>query len=100
MTTPTATTARQAVPADKILDGVPLPCAIKHPLILERCRNLPVGDYFVLKNDHDPVPLRHQLSAMWEGCFTWDYLERGPEVIAVRIGRVREAPAAVPGAQP
>ena len=99
MTTPTATTTRQDIPTDKIFDGVPLPCSIKHGLIFERWHALPVDDYFVLKNDHDPVPLFHQFSALFEGCFTWDYLERGPEVFAVRIGRVREVPAAAPAAQ-
>jgi uncharacterized protein (DUF2249 family) len=90
----------ETIPAEKIFDAVPLPCTIKHRQILERWHALPVGDYFVLQNDHDPVPLFYQFSAQFEGCFTWDYLERGPEVFAVRIGRVRAAPAAAPGGQP
>jgi len=100
MTTPTATTNVHAIPADKIFDGVPIPCSIKHGLILERWHALPVDDYFVLKNDHDPVSLFHQFAALFEGCFTWEYLERGPGVFAVRIGRVRATPAAAPAAGP
>ena len=88
------------IPAEKILDGVTLPCSIKHRLILDRWHALPVGDYFVLRNDHDPVSLFHQFAALFEGCFTWDYLERGPGVFAVRIGRVRATPAAAPAAGP
>ena len=88
------TTNPLEIPAAKILDGVPLPCSIKHRLIMERWTALPVGDYFVLRNDHDPVPLYYQFSALFADCFTWDYVERGPEVFAVRIGKTRTAPEA------
>lgn len=94
MTTSTVVPALPDVPADKILDGVPLPCSIKHQLILTRWGLLRAGDYFVLKNDHDPVPLFHQFGALFAGCYTWDYLQRGPEVFAVRIGKLKEPPAA------
>ena len=43
---------------------------------------------FVLVNDHDPEPLRYQFEAEHAGQFTWLYLESGPEVWRVRIGRV------------
>ena len=42
---------------------------------------------FVLVNDHDPLPLRYQFEAQYAGEFTWDYLESGPKVWRVRIGR-------------
>ncbi|HLS44151.1 MAG TPA: DUF2249 domain-containing protein, partial [Ornithinicoccus sp.] len=45
------------------------------------------GAAFVLVNDHDPKPLYYQLQAENAGEFTWDYLEDGPEVWRVRIGR-------------
>jgi len=38
-------------------------------------------------NDHDPKPLRYQFEAEHRDAFTWDYLERGPRVWRVRIGR-------------
>jgi uncharacterized protein (DUF2249 family) len=39
----------------------------------------------VLVNDHDPKPLRYQFEARHVG--TSDYLESGPKVWRVRIGR-------------
>jgi uncharacterized protein (DUF2249 family) len=49
--------------------------------------NLSPGEGFVLVNDHDPQPLRYQFEAEYLGDFTWDYLESGPEMWRVRIGR-------------
>jgi uncharacterized protein (DUF2249 family) len=42
---------------------------------------------FVLVNDHDSKPLYYQFAAEHEGQFSWGYLEQGPEVWRVRIGR-------------
>lgn len=38
-------------------------------------------------DDHDPKPLRYQFEAEHAGQFTWEYLERGPDVWRVRTGR-------------
>ena len=38
-------------------------------------------------NDHDPKPLYYQFAAEHKGEFTWDYLEQGPAVWRVRIGK-------------
>ena len=75
---------------NKVMDVRPIPCSIKHGLILQTWFNLPVGDYFVLLNDHDPVPLRYQFQAEFPDAFTWDYLERGPEDFRVKITKVAE----------
>jgi uncharacterized protein (DUF2249 family) len=45
------------------------------------------GGGFVLVNDHDPKPLYYQFAAEHPDQFTWDYLEQGPEIWRVRIGR-------------
>jgi uncharacterized protein (DUF2249 family) len=59
----------------------------RHPLIFTTFGNLAPGDSFLLVNDHDPKPLWYQFKAeMGEG-FRWEYLEQGPEVWKVRIGR-------------
>jgi len=42
----------------------------------------------VLINDHDPKPLYYQFQAEQTGKVNWQYLEQGPEVWRVRIGRV------------
>ena len=59
----------------------------RHPLIFTTFGNLAPGESFLLVNDHDPKPLWYQFKAeMGEG-FGWEYLEQGPEVWKVRIGR-------------
>jgi uncharacterized protein (DUF2249 family) len=40
-----------------------------------------------LINDHDPKPLHYQLMAEYENKFEWEYLEQGPEVWRVSIGK-------------
>ncbi len=59
----------------------------RHELIFETYGKLGSGDNFVLVNDHDPKPLYYQFEAEHQGEFSWDYLEQGPEVWRVRIGR-------------
>jgi uncharacterized protein (DUF2249 family) len=59
----------------------------RHPLIFGAFDNLAPGAAFMLVNDHDPKPLYYQFSAELSDQFTWDYLERGPEVWRVRIGK-------------
>ena len=61
--------------------------AQRHGLIFTAYRALQPGRGFVLVNDHDPKPLRYQFEAQYPGEFTWDYLEAGPQVWRVRIGR-------------
>ena len=72
-----------------------IPCRIKHGQIVQRWADLPVGGYFILVNDHDPIPLYHQFAAEFPGAFTWDYLVQGPDVFEVRIAKVRAVDAAV-----
>lgn len=65
--------------------GVPPPQ--RHPLIFQTFEALRPGEAFVLINDHDPKPLYYQFQYERPGQFTWVYLEQGPEVWRVRIGR-------------
>lgn len=59
----------------------------KHPTIFATFGGLQPGEAFVLVNDHDPVPLRYQFEAQHGGQYSWQYLEQGPAVWRVRIGR-------------
>ncbi len=59
----------------------------RHRLIFDSYEGLAPGQGFVLVNDHDPKPLYYQFEAEQPGQFTWTYLEEGPEVWRVRIGR-------------
>lgn len=59
----------------------------RHPLIFSTFNNLVPGDAFLLVNDHDPKPLYYQFKAELGEQFDWEYLENGPEVWKVRIGK-------------
>lgn len=73
--------------AESILDVRELPRAGRHDLVFEQFDALEPGDGLVLVNDHDPKPLRRQFETKRTARFTWEYLEQGPEVWRVRIGR-------------
>ncbi len=80
--------ATDAAAADA-LDVRQLPPAQRHPVIFERFNALPVGGSFVLVNDHDPKPLYYQLVAEYQGQLLWQYLEEGPKVWRVRVGKAQ-----------
>jgi uncharacterized protein (DUF2249 family)/iron-sulfur cluster repair protein YtfE (RIC family) len=73
--------------ADALLDVRDLAPAGRHEAIFSAYGDLAPGAGFVLVNDHDPKPLGYQFEAEYAGQFTWRYLESGPEVWRVRIGR-------------
>lgn len=77
------------LPLEKVFDVREIPCSVKHKQILERWGSLAVGDYFVLMNDHDPVPLRYQFQAEFPGACGWEYLDRGPDAFVVKISRLK-----------
>ena len=88
----TAAAADQTA-AEGDLDVRALPPALRHEQIFAAVADLAPGSAFVLCNDHDPKPLRYQLDAERPGEITWDYLEEGPQVWRVRIGRAAAVPA-------
>ena len=63
----------------------------RHRKIFQLVDELAVGASFVLVNDHDPKPLYYQLQAEYPHQFFWNYLEHGPEVWKVHIGRLQKA---------
>lgn len=75
----------------KILDVRSLIPAERHRTIFDTYGKLPAGTKFVLVNDHDPKPLYYQFDAEHHGDFSWRYLEQGPEVWRVEIGRPNPA---------
>jgi len=74
---------------DRVMDVRPIPCSIKHGLIIRNWLELAVGEHFILLNDHDPVPLYYQFAAQWPGAFTWDHLVKGPQEFRVKITKLR-----------
>ena len=70
------------------LDVRSLAPAQRHQSIFASYLALAPGAGFVLVNDHDPRPLRYQFEAQHDGEFTWNYVESGPQVWRVRIGKI------------
>lgn len=81
----------QATPdtQEKVLDVRVIPPVYKHSTIFATFDALEAGDHFILVNDHDPVPLRHQFNFTRVGQLDWEYLEQGPELWRVKITRVK-----------
>ena len=59
----------------------------KHPRIFQLFDELKPGEFMELSNDHDPRPLQYQFMMERKDQFTWEYLEEGPEVWRVSIGK-------------
>lgn len=60
----------------------------KHKAIFDTFDSLERGQYMELINDHDPVPLRkYKLDVDKKDEFTWEYIESGPEVWRIAIGK-------------
>jgi uncharacterized protein (DUF2249 family) len=59
----------------------------RHPHIFATFDQLPVGEHFVLVNDHDPRPLYYQFLSERQGVFEWNYEEKGPDLWRVQITR-------------
>lgn len=72
---------------EKTLDVREIVPKERHVLIFKMFGDLRPNEAFVLVNDHDPKPLYYQFQAEHQGEFNWNYLEQGPEVWRVRIGR-------------
>jgi uncharacterized protein (DUF2249 family) len=65
--------------------------AQRHEKIFQLVDALAPGASFVLVNDHDPKPLYYQLEAEHPKQFSWTYIDKGPTVWRVAIGRLQKA---------
>jgi uncharacterized protein (DUF2249 family) len=77
--------------ADQVMDVRPIPCSVKHGLIIKQWLDLPVGGHFILLNDHDPIPLYYQFAAQWPNAFTWEHLVKGPAEFRIKITKLKAA---------
>ncbi len=93
---PTTTETEIRIGPDRVLDVREIPCSIKHSLIIKTFVGLPVDDYFILRNGHDPVPLRYQFEAEFPGACGWDYVHRLPDDVAVKITKLRTVADSAP----
>jgi len=87
------TTAENLIGPGLVMDVREIPCSIKHGLILHTCVELPVGDYFILRNGRDPVHLREEIAAGWPGALAWEYLVQRPDEVRVKITKLKAVSA-------
>lgn len=73
------------------IDASKIPPPQRHPKIFEIFDELAQEESFIMLNDHDPKPLYYQFLHEREGQFSWEYLEEGPKLWRVRIGRTESA---------
>ncbi|MGO4887980.1 DUF2249 domain-containing protein [Anaerobacillus sp. MEB173] len=69
------------------VDVRPISPREKHPTIFSTFDKLESGTSMELVNDHDPKPLFYQFQMERPEQFTWQYLEEGPAVWRVAIGK-------------
>ncbi len=69
------------------IDVRKIPPRDKHPSIFKTFESLKPGEKMELINDHDPRPLQYQFMMELPEKFDWEYLEQGPEVWRVAIGK-------------
>lgn len=79
-----------ASPAN-VIDVRTLVPAQRHARIFQLVDELSPGGSFELVNDHDPKPLYYQLEAEHPKQFSWTYLQQGPDVWRVQIGKLAAA---------
>ena len=75
-----------------VIDVRSIPKPQRHPLIFEAMDTLEVGQSVIVKNDHNPIPLRGQVEAIYGAQFDWHYLEEGPELFRLQFTRREPAP--------
>lgn len=71
--------------------------ARRHERVFDAYADLDLGEGLVLLNDRDPEPLYHQFTADVGDEFYWKYLQRGPSVYRVLIGKTHEGHGEPPG---
>ncbi|MCB0757380.1 MAG: iron-sulfur cluster repair di-iron protein [Flavobacteriales bacterium] len=73
-----------------ILDLTTLAPPVKHSTFFARIAELKDGESFIIHNDHDPAPLRHQLGHTHQDTIGWEYVEKGPQWWKVKL--TKQAP--------
>ncbi|CAH1662063.1 DUF2249 domain-containing protein [Chelatococcus asaccharovorans] len=83
-------TAAQASSIPSI-DVRTIPPFESHPRVFGMIEGLESDECFMIISDHDPHPLHYQIETKYPGLIVWEYLEQGPTVWRVKIGK--EAPS-------
>ncbi len=72
---------------ERVVDVREISPSVRHTVIDQLFTHLATGETLQLVVDHDPHRLRLRLEANCDGGIVWDYLQEGPDVWRVRLGR-------------
>lgn len=81
-----------SIPSATTLDLRQIAPPQRHALIFSTFEALLPGQSLELVNDHNPQPLNEQFQMRSPGQFSWSFLEQGPGVWRVQIGKNAKAP--------
>ncbi|TXL65747.1 DUF2249 domain-containing protein [Cerasibacillus terrae] len=59
----------------------------RHQHIFDEFDGMTSGQFMELSNDHDPKPLHYQFMMERKDQFSWEYLEDGPTLWRIAIGK-------------
>ncbi|WP_180899639.1 DUF2249 domain-containing protein [Martelella soudanensis] len=77
----------QALSKERVVDVREIGPSVRHTVITQLVTHLAAGETLQLIVDHDPRRLKLQLEAGRDGGICWEYLEKGPDIWRVRLGR-------------
>lgn len=63
---------------------------LRHTAIFQSFDNLKVGEAFIIRNDHDPLPVYYQLKSMNGPVIKWEYQQKGPQFWDVKVTKTTE----------
>ena len=72
------------------IEAYTIPPKNRHATIFQTYHDLLPNQSFELINDHDPLPLYYQFQAEFSGQFSWEYLEKGPDMFRVLITKIEQ----------
>lgn len=58
---------------------------MRHTAIFQSFENLKEGESFIIRNDHDPLPVFFQLKSLNGDIVGWEYQQEGPEHWDVKV---------------
>lgn len=73
--------------ATTVIDVRTIPPFERHPKIFGTIETLKPDELLEIVSDHEPAPLHYQVLSRYADLVSWEYVERGPTVWRVRIGK-------------
>ena len=76
-----------AIATENIINVQELEPRLRHQTIFNVFNTLREGESLIIHNNHDPMPVNHQLMNLRGNIFSWEYLQKGPEWWDIKVTR-------------